>query len=137
MASIEDAVPPRHKYLHSSPARRPDGPASFGAAQANRLRGLGDRSYELYTGVEKCKDPHQERQKVDHLLRTVNELDFTLEHARSAGAVRAKLESLGTPIGPYDILLAGQAIAAGLTLITANVAEFKRVDGLSLLNWQA
>jgi tRNA(fMet)-specific endonuclease VapC len=94
------------------------------------------QSSQLYTGVEKCNDPVRERQKVDRLVRTVSHVDFNLNHAGAAAEVRAKLESRGTPIGPYDILLAGQAIAAGLTLVTANVAEFKRVDGLSIVNWQ-
>ena len=47
----------------------------------------------------------------------------------------AALEHAGTPIGAYDILLAGQAVCRSLMLVTANVAEFARVSGLSWQNW--
>lgn len=52
-----------------------------------------------------------------------------------AGGIRGLLESRGEMIGPYDVLLAAQALAANLTLVTANVQEFQRVPGLSLENW--
>jgi predicted nucleic acid-binding protein len=55
--------------------------------------------------------------------------------ARAAGAVRATLEQAGTPIGAYDTLLAGQAVRRGLVLVTANAAEFARVDGRIWQNW--
>ena len=58
-----------------------------------------------------------------------------LRAVRAAGAVRAALEQAGTPIGAYDTLLAGQAIRRGLVLVTANVAEFARVSGLTWQNW--
>jgi tRNA(fMet)-specific endonuclease VapC len=94
-------------------------------------------TYELYTGVEKCGDPAKELAKVNLLLTTVNELVFDGQAARESGRIRAWLESRGCMIGPYDVLLAGHARAAGLTLVTANVNEFGRVPGLSLENWQA
>jgi tRNA(fMet)-specific endonuclease VapC len=49
--------------------------------------------------------------------------------------VRAALEKSGTPIGPYDLLIAGQALARGLTVVTANVGEFGRVPGLETVDW--
>jgi tRNA(fMet)-specific endonuclease VapC len=45
------------------------------------------------------------------------------------------LERRGQPIGPYDLLIAGQALASGLTLVTNNVQEFQRVAGLKLESW--
>ena len=60
---------------------------------------------------------------------------FDTSDARSAGAVRAELESSGLPIGPYDILIAGQARIRGLVLVTANAREFARVDGLAREDW--
>jgi tRNA(fMet)-specific endonuclease VapC len=93
-------------------------------------------SYELYTGVEKCADPAREGVKVQTLLKTVLELPFDVQAAREAARVRATLESVGRPIGPYDTLLAGQAIASGLTLVTSNVAEFRRVAGLTIEDWR-
>ncbi len=94
-------------------------------------------SYELYTGIAKCASPANEQAKVDRLLKTVVELPFDQAAAREAGRIRAVLESHGQMIGPYDILLAAQALAVGMTLVTANVNEFQRVPGLTVENWQA
>ena len=91
--------------------------------------------YELYTGVEKCSRPAQERAKVELLLSTVQLLPFDHLAAAEAARIRAYLEASGQPIGPYDLLLAGQAIAGGLTLVTANTREFSRVTGLALETW--
>ena len=91
--------------------------------------------YELYTGVAKCTDPGREAAKVERLLRTVHAVPYDWAAAQEAAKIRADLESRGCPIGPYDVLLAGQATAAGLILVSANVAEFSRVVGLSLEDW--
>ncbi len=92
-------------------------------------------AYELHTGIEKCSEPDRERAKVDLLLKTVRTLPFDEHAAQEAARIRADLEAQGRPIGPYDVLLAGHAIAAGLVLVTANAAEFGRVNGLRLENW--
>jgi tRNA(fMet)-specific endonuclease VapC len=63
-------------------------------------------------------------------------VDFDREDVVEAGRVRAALASAGTPIGPYDVLIAGQAKARDLTLITRNTREFGRVNGLSVQNWE-
>ena len=62
-------------------------------------------------------------------------LDFDHEDARTAGELRAALAKSGTPIGPYDTLIAGQAKARELILITRNVREFERVGGLRVECW--
>jgi tRNA(fMet)-specific endonuclease VapC len=93
-------------------------------------------SYELYTGIAKCASPDRERAKVDLLLQTVIELPFDQTAAREAGRIRGLLESQGQMIGPYDVLLAAHALAAGLILVTANTTEFQRVPGLTVENWQ-
>ncbi len=64
-------------------------------------------------------------------------LAFDEEDARRAGELRAHLAAAGTPIGPYDVLIAGQALARDLTLITHNVREFRRAPGLKVEDWQA
>jgi tRNA(fMet)-specific endonuclease VapC len=92
--------------------------------------------YELYTGVAKCANPAKERSKVDLLLAVLSELPFDADAAREAARIRATLESQGSRIGPYDVLLAGHAIATGLTLVTDNTGEFTRVAGLSVENWK-
>jgi tRNA(fMet)-specific endonuclease VapC len=62
-------------------------------------------------------------------------LGFDANDARHAGQVRASLAAAGTPIGPYDVLIAGQALARNLTLVTSNVREFRRVPGLRVKDW--
>jgi len=62
-------------------------------------------------------------------------LSFDDEDARVAGTIRATLQASGTPIGVYDLLIAGQALARQLTLVTANVSEFSRIKGLSWQDW--
>jgi len=64
-------------------------------------------------------------------------LPFDVEDARRAGELRARLTAAGTPIGPYDVLIAGQALARDLTLVTHNVREFRRAPGLRIEDWQA
>ena len=70
------------------------------------------------------------------LLKTIRTLPFDSAAAREAARIRAELESQGCPIGPYDVLLAGHALAAGLILVSANTAEFSRVAGLAVENWR-
>jgi tRNA(fMet)-specific endonuclease VapC len=93
--------------------------------------------YELITGCE--KSPARERllKEVNAFLAPFSKLVFTVEDASKAGLVRVSLEKRGTPIGPYDILLAGQALARNLTLVTNNAREFRRVKGLRLEDWSA
>ena len=57
------------------------------------------------------------------------------DDAREAAAIRAHLKRQGTPIGPYDVLIAAQARRSGATLVTANTSEFERVPGLVVVNW--
>jgi tRNA(fMet)-specific endonuclease VapC len=63
------------------------------------------------------------------------EADFDREDARAAGEIRASLEIAGAPIGAYDILIAGQALSRGYILVTRNLREFERVEGLKLERW--
>ncbi len=63
-------------------------------------------------------------------------LEFDHDDARQAGEIRAHLASKGTPIGPYDVLIAGQAKARKLTLVTHNTTEFTRVPGLKVEDWK-
>jgi tRNA(fMet)-specific endonuclease VapC len=62
-------------------------------------------------------------------------LDYDRDDALEAGRVRALLASQGRPIGPYDTLIAGQALRHGLVLVTANTREFERVPGLVCEDW--
>ena len=64
-------------------------------------------------------------------------LDLDREDARTAGEIRAALARQGTPIGPYDVLIAGQARSRNLVLVTRNLREFERAPGLTMENGQA
>jgi tRNA(fMet)-specific endonuclease VapC len=94
-------------------------------------------SFELWYGAEWSGRPQFNRDRLHHFFHGgVKELPFDEEDARRAGEVRAALERVGTPIGGFDTLIAGQALARGLVLITHNVGEFARVPGLRVEDWQ-
>lgn len=73
------------------------------------------------------------------LRRFINSLGAVLplseDTAQTAGELCQRLEAAGTPIGPYDLLIAAHAVRAGATLVTANTREFLRVPGLKLEDW--
>lgn len=73
---------------------------------------------------------------IDALLGAITVLPFDEADAQAAAAIRAALQRQGRPIGAYDVLLAGSAMARGLIMVTANVGEFERVDGLLVENWR-
>lgn len=91
--------------------------------------------HELYFGA--CKSQRRDRNLalVDGLRFEV--VAFDREDARHAGEIRAVLTGQGMPIGGYDVLIAGQARARTLTLVTRNLREFRRVEGLNVENWEA
>jgi tRNA(fMet)-specific endonuclease VapC len=91
--------------------------------------------YELLSGVRKAKEPAKEREKVERFVGAIIELPFDRSAAEVAARIRADLEQQGTSIGPYDLLIAGQALANNLTLVSNNVQEFQRVAGLRLESW--
>jgi tRNA(fMet)-specific endonuclease VapC len=64
-------------------------------------------------------------------------LEFDREDARRAGEIRALLASRGSMIGPYDVLIAGQAVARDMILVTSNTNEFARVPDLRMEDWRA
>lgn len=89
--------------------------------------------HELYYGAFRSRRSQENLSIVEQIGLTVVEL--TREDAREAGRVRADLARIGTPIGPFDGLIAGQAVARGATLVTHNVGEFTRVRGLMVEDW--
>ncbi len=89
--------------------------------------------HELYYGAFKSQRVEHNLARVDGLQFPV--LEFDHDDARHAGEIRARLASKGAPIGPYDVLIAGQARARGLTLVTDNTAEFTRVQDLKVEDW--
>ncbi len=92
-------------------------------------------AHELFYGAFKSRRAAHNVAIVDALQFPV--VEFDREDARQAGAVRAFLAARGITIGPYDVLIAGQAIARNLILVTHNTAEFRRAPGLRLEDWEA
>jgi tRNA(fMet)-specific endonuclease VapC len=93
-------------------------------------------AFELWYGVAKSARVATNTQRLEALLSgSVIALPFDNEDSRAAGSIRATLEAAGRPIGAYDYMIAGQALARQLTLVTANVSEFSRVTGLSWQDW--
>lgn len=92
--------------------------------------------FELRYGAAKSLRRESNQERLGAFLRgPVDTLPFGDEDAAEAGEIRADLERLGTPIGAYDVLLAGQARYRGWTLVTANVREFARVPALLWEDW--
>lgn len=90
---------------------------------------------ELRTGAAKSSSPAKTLHLLENFLRPLAIVEFTSADAVAYATVRAKLERSGTPIGPLDTLIASQAVARGLTLVSNNEREFRRITGLSIANW--
>ena len=92
--------------------------------------------HELWYGVAKSRQREFNTERVQAFLAgPIHLIDFDDADARAAGEVRGLLEQEKRPIGAYDSLIAGQAVRRGFTLVTANVREFERVDGLMWEDW--
>lgn len=112
-----------------------------GSSVEKRLRTLDPEDVGLSTVVlhELYYGAHRSLRR-DANLAVIEEIglptvELGREDAREAGRVRAQLAADGRPIGPFDVLIAGQAIARNLTLVTHNTEEFDRVEGLVLEDW--
>jgi len=91
---------------------------------------------ELYYGAQNSKHPGENRNVIDTLLSgNINVLPFTEDHARSFGDIRFVLKRGGNLIGPYDLLMAAQARAEEMVIVTNNRKEFARVPTLRLEDW--
>jgi tRNA(fMet)-specific endonuclease VapC len=91
---------------------------------------------ELWYGVAKSARRESNAQLLEKFFAgPLGLLAFEPEDAKVAGRARATFEAAGKPIGAYDLLIAGQALRHGLTLITANSREFGRVKGLAWEDW--
>ena len=90
---------------------------------------------ELWFGIENSSAPEKNAETLRSFLTTVEILPFDTVAAAEYGRVRMKLKRAGTPIGDRDTLIASHAKALGLTLVTNNTREFKRVEGLLIEDW--
>ena len=92
-------------------------------------------AHELYFGAYRSRKIEFNLETLRLLFTDLVVLDLDLEDARTGGEIRAALARRGTPSGPYDVLIAGQARARGLTLVSNAFSEFRRVEGLKLEDW--
>jgi tRNA(fMet)-specific endonuclease VapC len=94
--------------------------------------------FELRYGVERSARKEENAAALEAFLAgDIDMLPFGQGDAVTGGKLRATLSSRGTAIGPYDLLLAAQALRSQSTLVTANLREFSRVEGLKIENWAA
>ena len=92
--------------------------------------------FELHFGIAKsARRIHNTQSLATFLHAPIAVLPFETEDAEEAGQIRAGLEQAGTPIGPYDLLIAAQARRRSAVLITANLSEFSRVPRLLVEDW--
>ena len=91
---------------------------------------------ELIRGTLRSHRPSVERAKVDALVKPLASLPFDDDAAEVFARIRFRLESQGIVIGPYDLQIASIALVHQLTVVTHNVAEFGRVPGLTVEDWE-
>ncbi|AVX87070.1 type II toxin-antitoxin system tRNA(fMet)-specific endonuclease VapC [Pseudomonas sp. VE 196-7] len=90
---------------------------------------------ELIYGAEKSAAPEKNLSVVEGFVARLEVLAFDNDAAAQAGMIRSELARAGTPIGPYDQMIAGHARSQGLIVVTNNVREFERVSGLRIEDW--
>lgn len=90
---------------------------------------------ELFYGAFRSQRAQQNLALLDRFFSTFDDLPFDEEAALILGRERARLSRLGTPIGPYDAVIAATALRYQATLVTNNVAEFDRVERLRWIDW--
>jgi tRNA(fMet)-specific endonuclease VapC len=90
---------------------------------------------ELQYGVSKSNFKKQNLNRLEEFLTPFEILPYDQMAAKHYGEIRAKLEKQGHIIGPLDILIAAHAISRGVTLVTNNEKEFKRIQSLKVENW--
>ena len=91
--------------------------------------------FELQVGIAKSISPEKRTVQLKQLMDLVHVLPFGIEEAGHAADIRAGLEAQGRPIGPYDILIAAAALSKKGILVTHNIKEFKRIQGLQIEDW--
>ncbi|WP_447529684.1 MULTISPECIES: type II toxin-antitoxin system tRNA(fMet)-specific endonuclease VapC [unclassified Vreelandella] len=90
---------------------------------------------ELVYGAEKSASPEKNLSVIEGFAARLEVLDYDPGAAYHSGELRSELAKAGTPIGPYDQMIAGHARSRGLILVTNNVREFNRVPGLRVEDW--
>jgi tRNA(fMet)-specific endonuclease VapC len=91
--------------------------------------------FELEYGAEKSQHQQRSKDALERFLAPLRCIDIDRQAAIESAVIRAELERKGTPIGPFDLLIAGVAKSRNMTLVTNNIKEYNRIEGLRLTNW--
>ena len=114
---------------------RPQQVRRYFKAQQGRIGISSVTLGELVFGAEHSQQVERNLADIEALTARLEVLPFSEAAAYHFGQIRAELYRTGRPIGPYDMMIAGHARACGLKLVTNNVKEFERVQGLIIENW--
>ena len=90
---------------------------------------------ELYLGVEKSKNKNRNKTKLETFISNFQSLGFLDDEAKVYAEIRNELETKGEIIGPNDLLIASIAKSNNLILVTHNVKEFYKIEGLKVEDW--
>ncbi len=90
---------------------------------------------ELMFGAEKSSQTERNLSVVENFSARMPVLPFGEKASAHFGEIRAVLERKGESIGPYDLMIAGHARSEGLVVVSNNIKEFSRVEGLRIENW--
>ncbi|MBZ3713956.1 tRNA(fMet)-specific endonuclease VapC, partial [Salmonella enterica subsp. enterica serovar Newlands] len=90
---------------------------------------------ELIYGAEKSLAPERNLAVVEGFISRLEVLDYDTQAAIHTGQIRAELARKGTPVGPYDQMIAGHAGSRGLVVVTNNLREFERIPGIRIEDW--
>jgi tRNA(fMet)-specific endonuclease VapC len=90
---------------------------------------------ELLHGAARSARPEANRREVESFASLLEVLPYDVAAAHHAADIRASLERQGRSIGGYDVLIAGHARSRGLIVVTGNLGEFERVEGLRCEDW--
>ena len=91
--------------------------------------------YELEYGIAKSSSPKKRTKQLEELCALVEVLTFGNKEAKTSATIRAVLEKKGTPIRPYDVMIAGTALSRQGVLVTNNTKEFRRIPQLQITDW--
>ena len=90
---------------------------------------------ELIYGAEKSQTPERNLAVMEGFVSRLEVLDYDALAATHTGQIRAELAKKGTPVGPYDQMIAGHARSRGLIVVTNNLREFERIPGIRTEDW--
>ena len=93
--------------------------------------------FELFYGAYKSNKQKETLRLLNEFLKPFISVDFDEKAAMECGNIRAELDNKGTPIGPYDLMIAAIALSGGYTLVTHNIKEFSRIENLKIVDWES